>query len=56
MEDNLYDTLPKVRARALARAMANTKQVKAAAIFNNGFTAGDSAIGDGQAFQLHTQL
>ena len=50
MEDNLYDTFAKVRARALARAMANTKQVKAAAIFNNGFTAGDSAIGDGQAF------
>jgi len=50
MEDNLYDTFAKVRSRALARAMANTKQVKAAAIFNNGFTAGDSAIGDGQAF------
>ena len=50
MEDNLYDTFSKVRARALARAMANTKQVKAAAIFNNGFTAGDFAIGDGKAF------
>jgi hypothetical protein len=50
MEDNLYDTFAKVRARALARAMANTKQVKAANIFVNGFTAGDTAIGDGQAF------
>jgi len=50
MEDNLYDTFSKVRARALARAMANTKQVKAAAIFNNGFAAGDYAIGDGKAF------
>ena len=54
MEDNLYDTFAKVRSRALARAMANTKQVKAAAIFNNGFTAGDSAIGDGQAFFAST--
>jgi len=50
MEDNLYDTFSKVRARALARAMANTKQVKGAAIFNNGFAAGDYAIGDGKAF------
>ena len=50
MEDNLYDTFAKVRSRALARAMANTKQVKAATIFNQGFTAGDTAIGDGQAF------
>jgi hypothetical protein len=50
MEDNLYDTFSKVRARGLARAMANTKQVKAADIFNNGFAAGDYAIGDGQAF------
>ena len=38
MEDNLYDTFAKLRARGLARAMANTKQVKAADIFNNGFT------------------
>ena len=50
MEDNLYDTFAKVRSRALARAMANTKQVKAATIFNQGFVAGDTAIGDGQAF------
>lgn len=39
MEDNLYDTFAKVRAKALARAMANTKQVKAANTFNNGFSA-----------------
>ena len=38
MEDNLYDTFAKLRARGLARSMANTKQVKAADIFNNGFT------------------
>ena len=50
MEDNLYDTFSKLRARGLARAMANTKQQKAAEVFNNAFTAGASAIGDGQAF------
>ena len=47
MEDNLYDTFAKLRARGLARAMANTKQVKAANIFNNGFP---DTIGDGAAF------
>ena len=47
MEDNLYDTFAKLRARGLARAMANTKQVKAANLFNNGFT---ETIGDGAAF------
>ena len=30
MEDNLYDTFAKLRAKGLARAMANTKQQKAA--------------------------
>ena len=39
MEDNLYDTFSKLRARGLARAMANTKQVKASDVFNNGFSA-----------------
>lgn len=38
MEDNLYDTFAKVRAKGLGRAMANTKQVKAVVPFNNGFT------------------
>ena len=47
MEDNLYDTFAKLRARGLARAMANTKQVKAANLFTNGFT---DTIGDGAAF------
>jgi len=37
LEDNLYGTFAKIRAQALGRAMANTKQVKAAAVFNNGF-------------------
>ena len=44
MEDNLYDTFAKLRAKGLARAMANTKQVKAAKIYNEGFT---TAQGDG---------
>jgi len=35
--------------KALARSMAQTKQIKAAAILNNAFTAGVSAIGDGAA-------
>jgi hypothetical protein len=45
MEDNLYDTLSARYTKALARAMANTKQVKAASILNNGFTTFNS--GDG---------
>ena len=45
MEDNLYDTFAKLRAKGLARAMANTKQVKAAKLYNEGFT---TAQGDGQ--------
>ena len=48
MEDNLYDTFAKLRARGLARAMANTKQVKAADVFNNGFS-GAYLGGDGVA-------
>jgi hypothetical protein len=44
MEDNLYDTFAKLRAKGLARAMANTKQVKAAKLYNEGFT---TAQGDG---------
>ena len=47
MEDNLYDTFAKLRAKGLARAMANTKQVKAADVFNNGFNS-SYAGGDGQ--------
>ena len=51
MEDNLYDTFAKLRAKGLARAMANTKQVKAANVFNNGFS---DLIGDGVAFFAST--
>ena len=45
MEDNLYDALSARYTKALARAMAYTKQVKAAALLNNGFTTFNS--GDG---------
>jgi hypothetical protein len=40
IEDNLYDSLSARYTKALARGMAYTKQVKAAAVINNGFTAG----------------
>lgn len=47
MEDNLYASLGARYTKALARAMAHTKQVKAASILNTGFT---TAIGgDGVA-------
>lgn len=39
VEDNLYDRLSARYTRALARSMANTKQVKAAAVLNNGFNS-----------------
>jgi phage major head subunit gpT-like protein len=37
MEDNLYDSLSARYTKALARAMAYTKQVKAASLLNTGF-------------------
>ena len=49
VEDNLYDRLSSRYTRALARSMAHTKQVKAAAVLNNAFAAGASAGGDGVA-------
>ena len=49
MEDNLYDSLSSRYTKALARAMAYTKQVKAATILNKGFTGtGNPTYGDGQ--------
>jgi hypothetical protein len=45
MEDNLYDSLSSRYTKALARAMAYTKQVKAAYPLNAGFSAYQS--GDG---------
>jgi hypothetical protein len=39
VEDNLYDSLSARYTKALARAMAYTKQVKGAATLNNGFSS-----------------
>ena len=38
IEDNLYDRLASRYTKALARSMANTKQVTAANVLNNGFS------------------
>jgi len=46
IEDNLYDSLSARYTKALARAMAYTKQVKAAAVLNNGFSSAYTG-GDG---------
>jgi len=48
IEDNLYDSLAARYTKGLARAMAYTKQVKAASVLNNGFS-GSYAGGDGVA-------
>ena len=48
VEDNLYDSLSKRYTKSLARAMAYTKQVKAAGVLNNGFSAAYTG-GDGSA-------
>ena len=48
VEDNLYDSLSARYTKALARAMAYTKQVKAASVVNNGFSA-NYIGGDGVA-------
>ena len=48
IEDNLYDSLSARYTKALARAMAYTKQVKAAAVLNNGFSS-NYLGGDGVA-------
>ena len=49
IEDNLYDSLSKRYTKALARAMAYTKQVKGASILNNAFS---SAYTGGDGVQL----
>ena len=46
VEDNLYDSLSARYTKALARSMANTKQVRAANVLNNGFPGGPTG-GDG---------
>ena len=47
VEDNLYDRLGSRYTKALARSMANTKQIKAASILNNAFSASFNG-GDGK--------
>ena len=49
MEDNLYDRLGARYTKALARSMAHTKQVKAAATLNNAF---DSSFTGGDGKEL----
>lgn len=53
IEDNLYDSLSKRYTKSLARAMAYTKQVKAAYVINAGFSlplgGSVAGAGDGQA-------
>ena len=48
IEDNLYDSLSARYTKGLARAMSYTKQVKAAAVLNNGFSSAYTG-GDGVA-------
>lgn len=48
IEDNLYDSLSARYTKALARSMAYTKQIKAANVLNNGFSASFPG-GDGVA-------
>jgi hypothetical protein len=47
IEDNLYDRIASRYTKALARSMANTKQVKAANVLNNAFATANG--GDGKA-------
>ena len=49
VEDNLYDRLGARYTRALARSMAHTKQIKAAAVLNNAF---DSSFAGGDGKEL----
>jgi len=51
MEDNLYDSLSARYTKALARAMAYTKQVKSASLLNNGFS---NAFQSGDGVNLFT--
>jgi hypothetical protein len=48
VEDNLYEALGPKYAKALARALKHTKEIKAAAVLNNGFSS-SYVGGDGVA-------
>jgi hypothetical protein len=57
IEDNLYDRLASRYTKALARSMANTKQVKAANVLNNAFNdAFDGGDGSCIINLMHIQL
>ena len=56
IEDNLYDSLSARYTKALARAAANTKQVKAAYPLNNGFTSFNSGDGKTLFATDHTRV
>ena len=49
IEDNLYDRLASRYTKALARSMASTKNIKGAAVLNNGF---DSSFAGGDGVEL----
>jgi len=51
VEDNLYDSIAKRYTKALARSMAQTKQIKGANILNNAF---DSGTGGDSQFLIDT--
>lgn len=48
IEDNLYESLASRYTKALARAMAYTKQTKGAAVLNNAFASSGFTGGDGE--------
>jgi hypothetical protein len=54
IEDNLYDSLSARYTKALARAMSYTKQIKAAAVLNNGFDTNFAAVMAYLCFLTHT--
>ena len=56
LEDNLYDRLGARYTRALARSMAHTKQVKAAATLNNAFDNEPSTAADLNETSLENAL
>jgi hypothetical protein len=51
IEDNLYDRLASRYTKALARSMANSKQVKAANVLNNAFSSSFTG-GDGKEVKM----
>ena len=53
IEDNLYDRLASRYTKALARSMASTKNIKGAAVLNNGF---DSNFAGGDGVELFSTV